>query len=121
LEALPFSAYLTTSAYAANHADVLHRFTRAFFRAQQWMAQHSAEEISRLIAPAFPELEPEIRTRAVARYLAQHTWALDPLLREAGFDYLQDILLGGGFISQRCPYREHVNTEFAQAAMLGSR
>jgi NitT/TauT family transport system substrate-binding protein len=121
VEALPFSAYLTTPAYAASHADVLHRFTRAFYRAQQWMAQHSAEEISRLIAPSFPDIEPELRTRAVARYLDQHTWALDPLLREEGFYYLQDILLGGGFISQRYPYREHVNTEFAQAAMLGSR
>jgi NitT/TauT family transport system substrate-binding protein len=116
---LPFSAYLTTLAYAAGHADVLHRFARAFYRAQQWVAQHSAEEISQLIAPAFPDLEPEIRTRAVARYLQQHTWARDPLLREEGFDYLQDILIGGGFISQRYPYAEHVNTEFAHAAMRG--
>jgi NitT/TauT family transport system substrate-binding protein len=115
--ALPFSAYLTTPAYAAGHADVLHRFTRAFYRAQQWITQHSAQELSHLIAPSFPDIEPELRTRAVARYLQQHTWARDPLLREEGFNYLQDILIGGGFISQRYPYAEHVNPEFAQAAM----
>jgi NitT/TauT family transport system substrate-binding protein len=117
--ALPFSAYLTTPAYAAGHAEVLHRFTHAFYRAQQWITQHSAEEISQLIAPSFPEIEPEIRTRAVGRYLAQDTWARDPLLREEGLNYLQDILVGGGFISKRYPYAEHVNTEFAQAAMRG--
>jgi NitT/TauT family transport system substrate-binding protein len=115
--ALPFSAYLTTPAYAAGHAEVLHRFTDAFHGAQQWIIQHSAEEISQLIAPSFPEIEPEIRTRAVGRYLAQDTWACDPLLREEGFNYLQDILVGGGFISKRYPYAEHVNTEFAQAAL----
>jgi NitT/TauT family transport system substrate-binding protein len=115
--ALPFSAYLTTPAYAAGHADVLHRFTRAFYRAQQWIAQHSAEEIAQLIAPSFPDIEPEIRARAVARYLQQHTWACDPMLREEGFNYLQDILIGGRFISQRYPYAEQVNAEFAQAAM----
>jgi len=115
--ALPFSAYLPTPSYAASHADVLHRFTRAFYRAQQWITQHSAEEISQLIASSFPEIESEIRTRAVDRYLAQHTWARDPLLREEGFNYLQDILVGGGFISKRYPYAEHVNVEFAQAAM----
>jgi NitT/TauT family transport system substrate-binding protein len=117
--ALPFSAYLTTPAYAAGHAEVLHRFTRAFHQAQQWIAQHSAQEISQLIAPSFADIEPEIRTRAVDRYLTQHTWARDPLLREEGFNYLQDILIGGGFISKRYPYAEHVNTEFAQAAMRG--
>jgi NitT/TauT family transport system substrate-binding protein len=115
--ALPFSAYLTTPAYATDHADILHRFTRAFYRAQQWIAQHSAEEITQLIAPSFPDIEPEIRVRAVARYLQQHTWACDPMLREEGFNYLQDILIGGRFISQRYPYAEQVHAEFAQAAM----
>jgi NitT/TauT family transport system substrate-binding protein len=114
---LPFSAYLTTPAYAMSHAEVLQRFTAAFYHAQQWIAQHSAAEISQLIAPSFPEIDPEVRTRAVARYLAQETWSRDPLLREEGFNYLQDILIGGGFLSKRYPYTEHVNTEFAQAAM----
>ena len=116
---LPFSAYLATPAYAAGHAEVLHRFTHAFYRAQQWITQHSAEEISQLIAPSFPEIEPEIRTRAVGRYLAQDTWARDPLLREEGFNYLQDILVGGGFISKHYPYAEHMNVEFAKTAMRG--
>jgi len=117
VEALPFSAYLTMPAYASGHADILHRFTRAFYRGQQWMAQNSAEEIAQLIAPSFPDIELELRRRAVTRYLQQHTWAPDPLLREEGFHHLQDVLIGGGFLSQRYPYTEHVNTEFAQAAM----
>ena len=115
--ALPFSAYLTTPAFMTSHADVLRRFTRAVYRAQQWLAQHSAEELSTLIAPSFPDIEPALRTRILARYLRQQTWAHDPLLRQAGFEHLQDILLGAGFTTQRYAYSEHVNTEFAQAAM----
>lgn len=114
---VPFSAYLTTPALAASQDDVLRRFARAFYRAQRWMTQHSAEDISQLIAPSFPDIEPDIRTRVVARYLRQDTWAKDPLLREDGFHYLQDILIGGGFISKRYPYAEHVDVQFAQAAM----
>jgi len=115
--ALPFSAYLATPAFAASHAELLHRFTRAFYRAQQWLAQHSAEDLSALIAPSFPDIEPALRTRILARYLRQQTWARDPLLRPEGFEHLQDILLGAGFTTRRYPYSEHVNTEFAQAAM----
>ena len=117
--AIPFSAYLTTPAYAASHAEVLQRFTEAYYHAQQWIFQHAAEEISQLISPSFPDVEPDIRTRAVRRYLTQETWSRDPLLREEGFNYLQDILIGGGFISKRYPYAEHVNVEFAQAAIRG--
>jgi NitT/TauT family transport system substrate-binding protein len=115
--ALPFSAYLTTPAFMTSHAELLHRFTRAFYRAQQWLAQHSAEELSELIAPSFLDIEPALRTQILARYLRQQTWARDPLLRQEGFEHLQDILLGAGFTTQRYPYRDHVNTEFAQAAM----
>jgi hypothetical protein len=57
------------------------------------------------------------RERAVARYLVQDTWALDPWLRDDGFNYLQDILMAGGVINRRYPYAEQVNTEFARAAM----
>lgn len=117
---VPFSAYLTTPAFASSQADVLRRFARAFYRAQRWMTQHSAEDISQLIAPSFPDIEADIRTRIVARYLRQDTWAKDPLLREDSFHYLQDILIGGGFISKRYPYAEHVDVQFAQAAMQGT-
>ena len=115
--ALPFSAYLTTPTFMASHADVLRRFTRAVYRAQQWLARHSAEELSTLIAPSFPDIEPTLRTRILARYLRQQTWALDPLLRQEGFEHLQDILLGAGFMTRRYAYSAHVNTEFAQEVM----
>jgi len=115
--ALPFSAFLITPAFMTSHAELLHRFTRAFYQAQQWLAQHSAEDLSELIAPSFPDIEPALRTRILTRYLRQQTWARDPLLRPEGFEHLQDIVLGAGFTTQRYPYSEHVNTEFAQAAM----
>jgi len=115
--ALPFSAYLTTPAFMAGHADVLRRFTRAVYGAQQWLAQHAAEDLSALIAPSFPDIAPALRTRILARYLRQQTWAHDPLLRQEGFEHLQDILLGAGFTTRRYPYSDHVNTEFAEAAM----
>src|SRR3989442_1297748 len=61
--ALPFSAFLITPAFMTSHAELLRRFTRAFYRAQQWLAQHSAEDLSELIAPSFPDIEPALRTR----------------------------------------------------------
>jgi hypothetical protein len=32
-------------------------------------------EVAPLLAPSFPEFEPGLRTRAVAPYPQQHTWA----------------------------------------------
>jgi len=115
--AIPFSTYLTTPAVIQQHGEVLHRFTRAVYRAQQWLAQHTASEIARLIAPSFPDLSEGLCSQIVERYLRQQTWAYDPLIRPAGFDRLQEIFLAAGHLTRRYAYREHVDVSFAQAAM----
>jgi NitT/TauT family transport system substrate-binding protein len=110
---LPFSSYMTTTASLSVQRDMLTRFTRALYRAQRWMARAAAAEIAALIAPAFPEIAPAIRQAAVARYLAQDTWAVDPILRQPGYEYLQQILLDGGFIRRRHRYQDLIDVEIA--------
>jgi NitT/TauT family transport system substrate-binding protein len=114
---LPFSSYMTTPERLANASDVVVRFSRALYRAQRWMTGQEAPAISEVIAPAFPAIPAAIRQRAVARYLGQGTWARDPVLRRPGFDHLQEILLGGGFIRRRHRYRDLVDVEIARRAI----
>ncbi len=114
---VPFTSYMTTPEFLKREPDVMLRFTRAVYRTQRWLATHGPGEISRVIAPAFPEIDPVIRERIVARFLKQDTWARDPLLRRSGHDYLEEILLNGGFITRRQPYEDLVDTEYARRAM----
>jgi NitT/TauT family transport system substrate-binding protein len=106
---------MPTTAALSGQRDLLTRFTRALYRAQQWIAGASAAEIATLIAPAFVEVAPSVRLAAVARYLAQGTWARDPILREPGYEYLQQILLDGGFIQRRHRYQDLIDTTLARA------
>ena len=114
---VPFSSYMTTPAFLAGERPVVERFTRALYRAQRWMAETTGAEIASLIAPAFPDIDPVIRERVVDRYLRQGTWARDPLLRRPGYDYLQRILLDGGFITRPHAYADLIDTAVAEAAM----
>jgi NitT/TauT family transport system substrate-binding protein len=114
---VPFTSYMTTPELLRREPDVMRRFTRAVYRTQRWLASHGARDIAEVIAPAFPEIDPAIRDRAVARFVAQDTWARDPLLRRGGYDYLQEILLDGGFIRRRHAYEDLVDTGYARQAM----
>ena len=113
---LPFSSYMTTTAALTERRELLVRFTRALARAQRWLAGATAAEVAALIAPAFPDVAPAVRQAAVARYLAQSTWAADPLLRGPGYEYLQQILLDGGFITRRHRYEDLVDTTIVREA-----
>ena len=114
---VPFTSYMTTPAFLAREPNVVRAFTRAVYRTQRWLAGHAAPAIASAIAPVFPETTPAILERAVARYHRQGTWARDPLLRRPGYDYLEEILLAGGFIRRRPRYEDLVDTDFARQAM----
>jgi NitT/TauT family transport system substrate-binding protein len=111
---VPFSSYMTTERFLREGRDVVRRFTRALHAAQRWMARADAKAIADVIAPAFAEIAPGIRHRAVARYLAQGTWARDPIIRRAGYDVLQQILLDGGFITRPHRYEDLIDTNLAR-------
>jgi len=111
---VPFSSYMTTTAFLRDGRDTLVRFTRALFRAQRWMACATPKAIADVIAPAFPDVDPELRRRAVARYQAQGTWPAQPRLTREGYEYLQQILLDGGFIRGRHRYEDLIDESIAR-------
>jgi NitT/TauT family transport system substrate-binding protein len=114
---VPFSSYMTTPAFLDEERGVVEAFTRAVYRAQRWIARATAREIAATIAPAFDDIDAAIRERAVDRYLRQGTWARDPIIRRPGYEYLQEILLDGGFIRGRHRYEDLIDTTVAEAAM----
>jgi len=117
---VPFSSYMTSERFLRDGGDALLRFTRALYRAQRWMAGVDAKQIADVVAPAFVDIAPDIRYRAVARYLGQDTWARDPILERAGYEYLQKILLDGGFITRPHRYEDVIDTVIARQ-VVGDR
>jgi NitT/TauT family transport system substrate-binding protein len=114
---VPFTSYMTTPAFLTREPDVIRAFTRAVYRTQRWLAGNRAPAIAAAIAPAFAATKPAILERAVGRYHEQGTWARDPLLRREGYDYLEGILLAGGFIGRGARYEDLVDTEIARQVM----
>jgi NitT/TauT family transport system substrate-binding protein len=114
---VPFTSYMTTPDLLRDDPGLVAAFTRAVYRTQRWMAEHPAADLVPLVSPTFPDLGAALLERILARYLTQDTWARDPLLRRPGYDYLEQILLDGGFIRRRHAYEDLVDTQHARQAM----
>jgi NitT/TauT family transport system substrate-binding protein len=114
---VPFSSYLAMPDRLRRQPELIIRFTRAVYRAQRWIGRHNATEIADLIALDFADIPADLRRRAVERYLGQGTWAAHPVLKRPGFEYLQEILLAGGFIKRRHRFEDLVDTACARQAM----
>jgi NitT/TauT family transport system substrate-binding protein len=115
---VPFTSYMTTPEFLRREPDTVLHFTRALYRTQRWLASHDSKDIADAIKPGFPDIAPAILERAVSRFARQGTWSSDPILRRPGFDYLQDILKSGGFISKTHRYEDLVDTAIAERAVV---
>jgi NitT/TauT family transport system substrate-binding protein len=114
---VPFSSLMATDERLRKDRDTFVKLTRAFHKAQLWIAAASADEIASVIAPAFTDIPTPLLARIVARYRAQGTWPDDPRLDESGYSRLQEILLAGGFIKSRHAYARLIDTEIATEAI----
>ena len=94
--------------------EIIEAFTKAIYRGQQWVENHTSAEIAEVILPQFLESDTETLTTIIERYKQQDTWKTDPIFSEDGFTLIQDIMEQGGELSQRVPFGDLVRNEFAE-------
>lgn len=70
-----------------------------------------------MIAPYFENTELSLIATVVERYRAQESYAKNPILDEAEWELLQDVIEQAGELPRRMDYNEFVDTSFAEKAM----
>ena len=114
---IPYTAYFAKKSYLEKNKDLVERFTRAIYRGQQWVAEHTAEEVAKAIAPAFPDTGEELLTVVVQRYKDIDAWNSDAVMSQESFDLLQEVMTQAGELSQRAPHGDVVDNSFAEKVM----
>lgn len=114
---VPYTVYMARDDFMQENADVIEAFTRAIYKGQLWVKEHTSAEIAEAILPQFPDSDLETLTTIIERYKAQDTWKEDPIFSKDGFELIQDIMEAGGELDSRVPYSDLVRTDFAEKAM----
>lgn len=113
---IPFTTYSAKKSFIEENKDLIQRFTNAIYKGQQFVQEHSPEEIAEAIKPAFPDSDLELLTKVARRYKEQDSWPAAPALKEDDFYHLQEIMELAGELHERAPYDELVTNEFAEKA-----
>ena len=114
---VPYTAFSAKQSYLDENPEIIQGFTNALQKGMDFVQTHTPEEIAAVIEPQFTDTDLETITTIITRYYEQDTWAEDLIFSEESFDLLQDILEDAGELSERTPYEDLVNTEFARKAV----
>lgn len=111
---VPYTAYCAKKSYIEQNSNVIEAFTRAIYKGQQWVKEHSSREIAEVIQDFFPSTSVESLEKSVQSYKNIDAWNETPVLKEEAFDKLQEIMTGAGELTQKAPYDKIVNNSFAE-------
>ncbi len=111
---LPYTAFMAKDSYMNENPEVIEKFTRAIKKAQDFVYESSAQEVAEAIQPFFEDTDVELIATVVERYRSQESFAKDPILDEAEWNNLQDIMEEAGELPKRMDYNELVDTSFAE-------
>ncbi|WHY66062.1 ABC transporter substrate-binding protein [Neobacillus sp. SuZ13] len=111
---VPYTTFMSKESYMNENKETIEKFTRAIYKAQQWVESHSAEEIAKAVESFFPDTDLAIMTTVVDRYKSQGSFATDPILDQEEWDNLQNIMNEAGELPKEVDHQTLVNTKVAE-------
>lgn len=111
---VPYTAYCTKKSYIKDNEETIEKFTKAIYKGEQWVKEHTASEIAEVIQGFFPDTTIESLATSVQKYKDIDAWKENPILKEEAFNKLQEIMTEAGELEQKAPYNKVVNNTFAE-------
>lgn len=111
---VPYTAYCAKKSYIENNQDIIEKFTKATYKGEQWVKEHTAREVAESIQEFFPDTTVESLENSVQKYKDIDAWKENPILKEEAFDKLQLIMTEAGELEQKAPYDKIVNNIFVE-------
>lgn len=111
---VPYTAYSALNSYISGNEDTIMKFTRAIYKAQKWVYEHTDDEVAEAILKFFPDNSKNDLATAVKNYRDIEAWAKDPTLTQESLNKLMDIIELAGELDSRPPYDKIVTTKFSE-------
>ncbi|WP_416151570.1 ABC transporter substrate-binding protein [Salipaludibacillus sp. HK11] len=110
---IPYTVYMAKQSFIDEDVETIENFTRAIYRAQQWIEEEDATTVAEAIEPFFDDTTLDVIEQVFIRYRDQGSYATSPLLSEDGWYLLQEIMDESGELPMDIDYDELVNREVA--------
>lgn len=103
-ENVAYTCYSTLGSYINQNEEVIVNFTKAIKEAQEWVYNHSDNEVAKSLSKYFEGTDLEILTSSIKRYREIDAWSHNPYLDEDEFIHLQKIMMAANELKEFAPY-----------------
>ncbi len=112
-----YTALYATKETLQTKRDTALAMVRGIYRTQKWLHAQRPATVAETVADFFPDLDPDVLTACIARYIALGAYGHNPILPRDGFERLREACLSGGLVSRGASYEDCVDIALAQGAV----
>lgn len=114
---IPYTAYFAKKSYIENNEETIQKFTNSIYKGQQWVKEHSAQEIATAIQSFFPDTDLDLLSTVIQNYKDIDAWNDTPVLKEEAFSRLQEVMTMAGELKETAPYEKIINNKYSIEAV----
>ncbi|NMM63186.1 ABC transporter substrate-binding protein [Clostridium sp. P21] len=116
---IPYTCYFSTKSYMDKNPEIIKKFTKAIYKGQIWVQNHSDEEVAKSIKSFFPGTDESIIVSVIKNYRSINAFAVTPVMKEENLNRLMDIIqsYNQSLISKKPPFDKIVNNKFAEESI----
>lgn len=111
---VPYTVYLVSQTMLQEDPVFVERFLRAIYRAQLWIQSATDEEVAAAMEPFFPGASIDSLKIVANSYRATDSWKQDPIMQEADYERLLDIMEEAGELNARPAFADLVDNSIAE-------
>lgn len=111
---VPYTTFMVSPSMIKEEPETIEKFLAAVYKSQLWLMDATDEEVAKALQSFFPESNLEVLATVAKNYRATDSWKQDPIMKEADFERLLDIIEASGELKERIPMEKLVNNSIAQ-------
>ncbi len=110
---VPYTAFSAKKSYLKNNEKKVTDFLRAVVRGYNFMKENDLDTVAKALEKSFAGTPLSSIKASIESYLAIDAWNATPVMKEADFNRLQDIMENAGELSTRADFSVAVDNKIA--------
>ncbi len=111
---IPYTCFMATKDYVKNNPEKVENFMKAIIKAIDFVTNGNDAEIADALAESFPTTDKEMLIKSVANYKAINAYMTNPIMTQANFDNMMEILEESGTIDRRIAFEDLIDNSIVE-------
>jgi NitT/TauT family transport system substrate-binding protein len=114
---VPYTCFMATKDYIENNEEKVTNFMTAIIKGVDFVTNSTDEEVATALQASFPTTTYELLVKSVANYKAIDAYMTSPVMTQASYDQMMDILLASGTLDARVPFDEIIDNSIVEGIL----